>query len=173
MSMITPEYCQMMAKYNAWQNQTMRAACETLTEAELRADRGAFFGSVMATINHILWGDALWMSRLDGGDGPSTPATEHAELCPTFAIWAQERTRMDQRIVQWAESVTAESLSGDLSWHAQMLKKDMHKPMALCVVHLFNHQTHHRGQVHTMLTGYDRNTEDTDLVLMPEEVSWL
>jgi uncharacterized damage-inducible protein DinB len=171
MSVITPEYCQMMARYNAWQNKQMRTACETLTEAELRADCGAFFGSVMATINHILWGDALWMSRLDGGDGPSKPATEHADLCPTFAIWAQKRVRMDQRIIHWAESVTGERLSGDLSWFAQMLNKEMHKPMALYVVGLFNHQTHHRGQVHTMLTGFGRKTEDTDLVLMPEEVS--
>ena len=80
---------------------------------------------------------------------------------------------MDRRIMQWAENVTAESLSDDLHWHAQMLNKDMHKPVALCVVHLFNHQTHHRGQVHAMLTGFGRKTEDTDLVLMPEEVSWL
>ncbi|WP_294220280.1 DinB family protein [uncultured Shimia sp.] len=168
MSMITPAYCQMMARYNAWQNQQMRAACKTLTEAELRADCGAFFGSVMATINHILWADALWMSRFDGGDGPSKPAKEHAETCATFAIWAQERLRMDQRIMMWAESVSADALSGDLSWHAQMLDKDFRKPMAQCVVGLFNHQTHHRGQVHAMVTGFGRKTEDTDLVLMPQ-----
>lgn len=167
--MITPEYCQMMATYNAWQNRNMRSVCETLTEAELRADRGAFFGSVMATLNHILWGDALWMSRLDGGDGPSKPATDHKELCPTFASWTQERQRMDQRIINWAKGVSVESLSGDLRWHAQMLNKDMQKSMGLCVVHLFNHQTHHRGQVHTLLTGFGRKTEDTDLVLMPED----
>lgn len=170
--MITPEYCQMMARYNAWQNGQMRRACETLSEGELRADRGAFFGSVMATLNHILWGDALWMSRLDGGDGPSKPASENTDLCPTFEIWAQERLCMDQRITQWSEQVTVESLSGDLRWHAQLLSKDMHKPVALCVVHLFNHQTHHRGQVHAMLTGLARQTEDTDLVLMSEDVSW-
>ncbi|SMP09992.1 Uncharacterized damage-inducible protein DinB (forms a four-helix bundle) [Shimia sagamensis] len=163
----------MMARYNAWQNRQMHGACETLTEAELRADRGAFFGSVMATINHILWGDFLWMSRLDGGDGPSKPAKEHSELCATFAIWSQERQRMDHRIVQWAESITVGSLSGYLSWHAQMLDKDMRKPMAQCVVGLFNHQTHHRGQVHAMLTGFGRKTDNTDLVLMPEETSWL
>jgi uncharacterized damage-inducible protein DinB len=169
MSMITPEYCQMMARYNAWQNKQMRAACETMTEADLRANRGAFFGSVMATINHILWGDALWMSRLDGGDGPSKSAKEHTELCATFALWSQDRLRMDQRILQWAESVSADALSGDLTWHAQMLGRDMGKPIAQCVVGLFNHQTHHRGQVHTMLTGFDRTTADTDLVLLPED----
>ncbi len=158
----------MMARYNAWQNAQMRAACETLTEAELRADRGAFFGSVMATLNHILWGDTLWMGRFDGGDAPSVPAKQHAEICATFAIWAQERLRMDQRIMRWSDHVTLESLGGDLRWYAQMLDKDMHKPMAQCVVGLFNHQTHHRGQVHAMLTGFGRKTEDTDLVLMPD-----
>ncbi len=171
--MITPDYCQMMARYNAWQNGQLREACEKLTEAELRADRGAFFGSVMATLNHILWGDTLWMSRLDGGDGPSKPAREHAELCATFALWAQERTRMDQRILNWSQSVTSDVLSGDLSWYAQMLDKDMQKPLAVCVVHLFNHQTHHRGQIHALLTGFQRDPGDTDLVLLPEETSWL
>jgi len=169
---VTPEYCQMMAKYNAWQNSQVRAACEKLTEAELRADRGAFFGSVMATLNHILWGDTLWMSRLDGGAGPAVSAQNHADICPTFAVWSQERSRMDQRISQWADRVTEADLSGDLQWHAVMLGKDMAKPMGLCVVHMFNHQTHHRGQIHAMLTGLGRDPGDTDLVLMPEGKSW-
>lgn len=169
---VTPAYCQMMSKYNAWQNGQVRAACEKLTEAELRADRGAFFGSVMATLNHILWGDTMWMSRLDGGEGPRVDAKDHADLCPTFAVWAQERMRMDQRIAQWAERVTEADLDGRLTWHAVMLGKDMSKPMGLCVVHMFNHQTHHRGQIHAMLTGLGRDPGDTDLVLMPEGTSW-
>ncbi|KPA22465.1 DinB family protein [Shimia sp. SK013] len=170
--MATPEYCLVMAQYNAWQNGQLRAACEKLTEANLRADRGAFFGSVMATLNHILWGDTLWMSRFDGGDGPAVAAKDHVDLCATFAIWAQERQRMDQRILQWAECVTPESLSGELQWYAQMLDKDMHKPVGLCAVHLFNHQTHHRGQIHALLTSFGRTPGDTDLVLMPEDTSW-
>jgi uncharacterized damage-inducible protein DinB len=168
---ITPEYCLTMARYNAWQNGQLRAACEKLTEADLRADRGAFFGSVMATLNHILWGDALWMSRFDGGDGPAVSAKGHADICATFAIWAQERQRMDQRILHWAEGVTPDSLSGDLRWHAQMMNVDMSKPMGLCVVGLFNHQTHHRGQIHALLTGFGRDPGATDLVLMPEGTS--
>ncbi|TCL09525.1 putative damage-inducible protein DinB [Shimia isoporae] len=169
---VTPAYCQMMARYNAWQNGQVRAACEKLTEAELRADRGAFFGSVMATLNHILWGDFLWMSRLDGGEGPSVPAKEHIDICPTFAVWSQERLRMDQRIGQWADRVSEDTLSGDLHWHAVMLDREMSKPLADCVVGLFNHQTHHRGQIHAMLTSLDRDPGATDLVLMPEGSSW-
>ncbi len=162
----------MMARYNVWQNGQLRAACEKMTEAELRADRGAFFGSVMATLNHILWGDSLWISRLDGGDGPRLPAKHHAEICATFEIWTRERAQMDQRILQWAEAVTAEDLQGDLHWHAQMLNADMSKPVEMCIVHLFNHQTHHRGQVHALLTGFGHDPGDTDLVLMPEGTSW-
>ncbi|MBO9476974.1 DinB family protein [Shimia sp. R11_0] len=171
--MITPQYCQMMARYNAWQNHNMRAACETLTEEDRRADRGAFFGSVMATINHILWGDSLWMSRLDGGAGPKVAAKDHKDLCDSFAQWTKERRAMDQRILHWANTVTEPQLQGELQWHAQMLNTDMRKPMGLCVAHMFNHQTHHRGQVHALLTGFGKTPEDTDLVLMPEEAQWL
>lgn len=171
--MITPQYCQMMARYNAWQNSQLRTTCATLNAAELRADRGAFFGSIMATINHILWADTLWISRLDGGKGPRVPAQQHTELCTTFSGWFEERLDMDRRISHWAETLQAQDLEGDLCWHAQMLNAEMRKPVTDCVVQLFNHQTHHRGQVHAMLTSIGRNTGDTDVVLLPEDATWL
>lgn len=167
--MITPAYCQMMARYNVWQNSQIHAICNDLSVEELAQDRGAFFGSIMATINHILWGDTLWMSRFDGGEGPRVPAKQHAELCATYAQWSEERNSMDQRIMRWAEALQPEDLDGDLHWHAQMLNADMRKPKGLCAVHMFNHQTHHRGQIHAMLTGMGRDPGDTDLVLLPEE----
>ncbi|MEL6685053.1 MAG: DinB family protein [Pseudomonadota bacterium] len=167
--MITPAYCQMMARYNAWQNKGLREMIPTIAREELYRDRGAFFGSIMGTLNHVLWGDATWISRFDGGAGPDVPPKEHLEMTPTPAVWAAERFRMDARISLWAQSVSAIDLTGDLTWTAALSGDEMSKPMGLCVVQLFNHQTHHRGQVHAMLTAMGLKPNDTDLPFMPED----
>lgn len=170
--MITPEYCQMMARYNAWQNSQVKATAERLTEADLRADRGAFFKSIMGTLNHLLWGDLLWMARFDGGTLPQAGITDSVALMPTLAVWGAERHRADSRIQQWAEKLGADDLTGDLSWFSGAQNRDVTKPRAQCITHFFNHQTHHRGQIHAMLTAAGQNVGDTDLVFMPEETKW-
>ncbi|PJI91732.1 putative damage-inducible protein DinB [Yoonia maricola] len=167
--MITPEYCQTMARYNAWQNNGLREMISQMDRAELDKDRGAFFGSIMATLNHLLWGDTLWMSRFDGGAGPDVPAEDHKEMTPTPAAWAAERFRIDARISLWAQSLHAVDLVGDLTWYSGLSKHEMSKPIGLCVMQLFNHQTHHRGQVHAMLTAAGQKPNDTDLPFMPED----
>ncbi len=160
----------MMARYNAWQNDGLREMIPGIDRDELYRDRGAFFGSIMGTLNHLLWADTLWISRFDGGAGPTVPAKEHFEMTPTPAVWAAERFRMDARIRLWAESVSAIDLVGDLTWQAAIDKREYSKPMGLCVVQLFNHQTHHRGQVHAMLTAMGLKPNDTDVPLMPEDI---
>lgn len=167
--MITPEYCQQMARYNAWQNNGLREMIPAMDRAELDKDRGAFFGSIRATLNHLLWGDTLWMSRFDGGTGPAVPPEDHKEMTPTSAAWAAERFRMDARITLWAQSLHAVDLAGDLDWYSGMAQRHMAKPMAICVIQLFNHQTHHRGQVHAMLTAAGQKPNDTDIPFMPED----
>lgn len=168
--MITSEYCQTMARYNAWQNTGLRKMISEMDQEDLYADRGAFFGSIMGTLNHLLWGDALWISRFDGGDGPAVPAKDHLEITPTPAVWAAERFRMDARITLWAKSVYAVDLVGDLTWFSGVAGREVTKPMALCVMQLFNHQTHHRGQVHAMLTAAGQKPNDTDIPFMPEDM---
>ena len=171
--LITPEYCRMMARYNAWQNGQIKAVCETMTEADLHADRGAFFGSVLGTLNHLLWGDLLWMSRFDGGVAPEGGIAESTGLCPTLAVWSAERFRADGRIRLWADALHAVDLTGDMTWFSGAQGREVCVPVAQAVVHLFNHQTHHRGQVHGMLTAAGRKTGGTDLVFMPKEHTWL
>lgn len=172
MALITPQYCQMMARYNAWQNGQMRTECAALSDAELRADRGVFFGSIMATINHLLWGDTIWMSRFDGGAAPAVPAAQHKEICASFAQWEEARAAMDLRIHNWVADLTDAQLAQDLSWYSGLFQRDYTKPLAFCVTHMFNHQTHHRGQVHAMLTSLGRNPGDTDLIFLPEDFAW-
>ena len=171
--LVFPEYCVAMACYNAWQNKQLRAVFETLSEVELRRNRKAFFGSLMKTANHLLWGDALWMSRFDGGSGPDVGPEQHVEFTPTPAVWSGERFRMDARILKWADSLHAVDLKGDLTWYSGALKQNISKPLSLCIVGFFNHQTHHRGQIHAMLTAAGATAPVTDLFIMPEDGPWL
>jgi uncharacterized damage-inducible protein DinB len=168
--MITPAYCQTMARYNAWQNQSIFAAARALTDAAREADRGAFFGSIRASLSHLMWGDLMWMARFDGGQSPGGTITASPDMFDWPSLWA-DRPKLDARIAAWAWMVTPDDLAGDLCWHSFALGRDMAKPYGLCVMHLFNHQTHHRGQVHAMLTAAGATPDDTDLPFMPDEVS--
>ncbi|MEL6959148.1 MAG: DinB family protein [Pseudomonadota bacterium] len=166
--MITPEYCVTMARYNAWQNKGLRTLVEAMGEDDLRKDRGAFFGSIFATLNHLLWGDMLWMSRFDGGEGPDGGIGDSVDLTPKAREWSRLRFLTDGRIREWALSLDAVDLVGDLSWYSGALQRDVKKPLAFCIAHFFNHQTHHRGQVHAMMTAAGQRPDDTDLFIMPD-----
>jgi uncharacterized damage-inducible protein DinB len=167
--MITPAYCQMMARYNAWQNQSIYHAAASLDDAAREADRGAFFGGVRATLSHLMWGDLMWIARFDGGEGPGGSITDSPARFDWPTLWA-ERPRLDARIAAWSWMVTDADLAGEISWHSFALGRDLAKPAAVCAMHLFNHQTHHRGQVHAMLTAAGAKPGDTDIPFMPDEV---
>lgn len=157
-----------MAAYNTWQNKSVRRCVDALSEAELAKDRGVFFGSLQATLNHLLWGDLLWMSRFDGGPEPSIEIASSTSVTPTVAEWAAERVITDARIEEWARGLHALDLTGDLTWFSGTLNAEIAMPKAICVTHFFNHQTHHRGQIHAMLTAAGQSPDRTDLVFMPE-----
>ena len=165
--MITPAYCATMARYNTWQNGCLRRAMAQLPEAELTAERGAFFGSILGTANHLLWGDRMWMSRFSDVEKPAVSIRESRDLNPTSSAWEAERFRLDGRIELWAASLHAVDLTGKLTWVSGVVGREVTMPYALCVMHMFNHQTHHRGQIHAMLTAAGAKTEDTDLFVMP------
>lgn len=171
--MISPGYCLTMARYNAWQNRLTRSAMERLTAAALIENRQAFFGSILGTANHLLWGDLLWMARFDGGEAPEGGIADSTGLHESMATWATERFRTDGRILNWAERLKAKQLKGDLTWFSGSQDREVSLPKAVCVTHFFNHQTHHRGQIHAMLTAAGAKTGDTDLVFMPKDGPWL
>lgn len=170
---VTPEYCVTMARYNAWQNRQVIAAFATLDEAALRADRGAFFGSLMATANHLLWGDRMWLSRFTGRPGPSEPGSQSTTCCETPGDWEIARYHTDGEILLWAERLRAVELAGDLTWYSGLTQANLSKPMSLCVVHMFNHQTHHRGQIHALLTAAGAQGAVSDLAFMADTGPWL
>ena len=164
--MITPAYVQMMARYSQWQNHSLYGAADTLDDSARRMDRGAFFGSIHDTLAHILWGDTLWMSRFDGWE----PPTDKAGI--VIADWEdliKARQAADARFIDWGARVSRSDLEGDFSWHSAVLQRDFTKPKSVCVMQIFNHQTHHRGQVHAMLTAAGTRPDDTDLPFIPDE----
>jgi uncharacterized damage-inducible protein DinB len=168
--MITPDFLRLMARYNAWQNASLYAAADGLDTAARQAPRGAFFGSVEATLNHLLWADRLWLSRFAGTPKPHQPGI--AESTRETGSWAElkaARLAMDRMIADWAGSVTAADIAGNLRWFSGAVNREVEKPRALLFVHYFNHQTHHRGQVHAMLTAAGARPEATDLPFMPDD----
>ena len=167
--MIDPGYCRVMVRYNSWQNSQLAECLADLPAEELTRERGAFFGSILATLNHLLWADLMWMSRFDGWDKPATGIAGSTTLCPTLATWSAERYRTDRRLTFWAERLRAVDLAGDLTWFSGATGAEMARPMALCVTHMFNHQTHHRGQIHAMITGSGAKAPVSDLAFMPDE----
>ena len=161
--MITPDWVRLMAAYNAEMNRRLYAAADRLTEAQRREDRGAFFGSVHGTLSHLLWGDRTWMHRFDGWEKPEggirTSPTLHAEWEALKAL----RIETDAAIEAWAARVQPDWLSGRIAWFSGALEREVARPTWILVTHFFNHQTHHRGQVHALLTALGERTGDTDL----------
>jgi len=165
--MITPEYVRTMARYNRWQNESLYKAAGRLDDAARRLDRGAFFGSIHATLNHLLWGDQIWVHRFSGSPPPqATGIPASATMIDDWETLASERTRFDSVIVDWAAAVRDEDLAGDLTWFSGGLNREVTRPRGLLVTHMFNHQTHHRGQTHAMLTAAGVKPTDTDLPFM-------
>lgn len=166
--MISVQYCRTMARYNAWQNNGIRTVVKKMTVEELTMERGAFFGSILGTLNHLLWGDRIWMSRFADQPKPAGGISDSVNLTATVAAWETERFRMDGQITEWANSLTEMDLVGQMSWFSGALGAEVTKPRGFCIAHFFNHQTHHRGQIHAMLTAADQKPIDSDLFLMPE-----
>ncbi|GGG59197.1 damage-inducible protein DinB [Salipiger pallidus] len=157
-----------MTRYNAWQNDLMRQALEALPPKVVSSDRGAFFGSMLGTVNHILWADQMWMSRFAGWPKPECGLDQSPELTRSVGAWSAERSRLDGHLSDWAAGVDHVALSGELRWVSGATGAQMSRPMSLCVAHMFNHQAHHRGQVHSMVTGAGAKGWLSDLAFLPE-----
>jgi uncharacterized damage-inducible protein DinB len=169
--MITPLYMRCLAFYNSEMNRRLYAAAARMTDAARREDGGLFWGSLHATLNHLLWGDEMWMSRFDGWEPPSVKIKESGRLIEDFTDLAAARAVADHRIEAWAQGLTADDLLGDLVWYSGATQSQRRARKALLYVHFFNHQTHHRGQAHALVTRAGEDTGDTDLFLVvPEEI---
>src|SRR5215204_273352 len=153
----------MFAAYNRWANARIYAAAAGLPGRDYRADRGAFFKSMHGTLNHLLVGDRIWMRRLTGtGDAPDRL---DAILYDDFAALRRARDEEDERIAHYVDRLTEEDLAGSLIYRTISNPRTIEQTLAPALDHFFNHQTHHRGQAHCLLTMLTGDAPSFDLII--------
>lgn len=170
----TDHICQ-MAKYNQWMNAKLYEAAQQLSPDELAAAKGAFFGSILGTLNHIAVGDTLWLKRFV--THPANYAVRHAvENLPMASnfdqylhrdlpSWGRYRCQLDENILQWAQEISEVDLDHALQYF-NIKGEAMRKNFFAIIMHFFNHQTHHRGQVSTLLFQASVDVGVTDLMAL-------
>ncbi|HVZ51791.1 MAG TPA: DinB family protein [Pseudolabrys sp.] len=160
---------QMFARYNAWCNERLYDAAATVTDADYRADRGVFFKSLHGTLNHLLVGDRIWMRRFTGA-GAQPPSLD-AILYDDFEALRAARRTQDTLITRYVDGLSEEALAGTLRYRTVVNPQTIEQALSPALDHFFNHQTHHRGQAHALLTamvGNDR-TPSFDLIIFQRE----
>jgi uncharacterized damage-inducible protein DinB len=155
----------LFAEYNRWMNEKIYAAARTLTDEERKKDLGAFFKSVHGTLNHLLWGDTVWLARFRGT--PVSLPPSGTILFDDFDELSSARAEKDGEILTWAGSVTEEWLARPNTWTSGMYGLTFHHPTWALVLQMFNHQTHHRGQVTTLLMQLGVDPGVTDIPMLP------
>lgn len=168
--MITNSYLGMMSRYNRWQNKSLFGAAAQLHDDARKQDRGGFWRSIHGTLSHLYWADRIWFSRFGLVEAPAVPLKESASFVADWVELSDRRTALDDVIVGWCDSYRSGPISGELKWFSGALGREVEAPLAVVLPHIFNHQTHHRGQAHAMITAAGSVTMDTDLFLMPREL---
>lgn len=152
----------MFAGYNAWANKRLYEAAAALSDAQYREDRGAFFKSVHGTLNHLLVGDRVWMHRFTGEGTPSARLDQI--LFEDFAGLRAAREAEDRRIVDYAKGLDEARIAGLIRYRRVTSPETVEQPLVLALAHFFNHQTHHRGQAHGLLTQLAGRAPELDLL---------
>jgi uncharacterized damage-inducible protein DinB len=158
-------YARGMAAYNQWMNEKIFACASELSDEVRTRDMGAFFGSIHLTLNHLVVVDAAWLERLHGE--PVTMTSTREERYPDFAELWSARRQLDQRISDWADAVSDDFTNGSFRFKSVAYQRDIELPGWALVMQVFNHQTHHRGQVTTLLTQLGKDPGVTDIPMMP------
>ncbi len=156
---------EIQSRYNQWMNHKLYAVCDTVPTRQRKQDMMTFFHSIHGTLNHLLLGDRLWMGRFTGREFAVESLDQ--ELYSDFATLWQQRIRTDEEINEWIASLDEDTLEQTLCFTALVTGRRHCLRLVDALVHFFHHQTHHRGQLTTLLSqlGYDFGT--TDLIWMP------
>ena len=154
---------QMFGHYNAWANGRLYEAAAALSTEQYRADRGAFFKSVHGTLNHLLVTDRVWMHRFTGeGDAPDRLDAILFESFPELRAAGEAE---DRRIIDFVDRLNDGRIAGTIKYRRVSTPEQFEQQMAPALAHWFNHQTHHRGQVHAVLTGLIGKASELDLLI--------
>lgn len=153
-------YYQLMAQYNLWMNQKIYTICSDIPDEKRKQDLGGFFKSIHGTLNHLLYGDKAWMGRFT--NKPFSVKASAQELYSDFDTLKVEREKTDKEILEWSKHLDSEWLSQEFEYTSNVDNKRRILPSWVLVTHMFNHQTHHRGQVTTLIKqlGYDPGVTD-------------
>src|SRR5579884_1232430 len=156
---------QMFAGYNQWCNERLYDAVARVPDADYRANRGAFFKSLHWTLNHLLVGDRIWMRRFTGAG--ELPPSLDAILYDDFDSLRAARRGEDVKIIRYVDGLSDADLMHTLRYRTVSRPQDIEQPLAPALDHFFNHQTHHRGQAHALLSGVIGNdkTPSFDLII--------
>lgn len=149
------------ARYNAWANEHLYAACGQLSEAEYLKSRPSYFGSIHMTLNHILVGDRVWLSRFTATMAGITSLDQ--ELYADFSGLHVARQAEDALIINYVDALDEPALIGWLEY-TNVAGQDQADEISVLLAHFFNHQTHHRGQVHGLLSQTDITPPSIDLI---------
>src|SRR6202790_4486559 len=153
----------MFGHYNAWANARLYDAAARLSAEHYRADRGAFFKSVHGTLNHLLATDRIWMQRFTGeGDAPDRL---DAILFDTLDQLRAARGAEGRRIIDFVDHLDDPRIAGTIKYRPVSTPEVFEQPLGPALAHWFNHQTHHRGQVHALLTGLAGQAPELDLLI--------
>jgi len=159
---VMEQHFQMFAYYNRWANELLYSAAADLSDADYRLDLGLFFGSIHRTFNHLLVTDRIWMKRLTGeGDHPNQL---DAIISDDFIKLRDMRRAEDERICKYVEGMNAERLAGRFTYMTATNVRTISQRVAPALAHLFNHQTHHRGQIHAASTRLSADAPSLDLI---------
>lgn len=173
---MNPEWLAASARYNRWMNEKLYALAATLSDEARKRDGGAFFKSIHGTFNHILLADRVWLARVKGvsvEDGYMAPGIRSLdqELYADFAELRRERALTDAELTAWVSGLTEERLAAPLVFMRRGQRQEA--PLWWVVAHVFNHQTHHRGQITALFTqqGHDPGVTDLYAMLREEEAA--
>jgi len=159
-------YYSTFARYNAWANARLYGACAKLSEADYLKPRASFFGSIHATLNHLMVVDRIWLGRIESR--PEKLALNQI-LYGDFTALHVARVAEDDRLIRVVDSIDPARLDQPLDY-LNTRGERFRTPLRIVLGHLFNHQTHHRGQAHALITAAGETTEDTCLFLVVPEV---
>lgn len=162
---MTPALAKELASYNSWMNQNLYQAARSVSDLERKEDSGAFFKSIHGTLNHILVADKIWLGRMTGE--PFIAKGLDQQLHNDFDALEQDRIATDNAITLFVKGLTEEQLASTLRYTSIVNPEPREYEMWFAVAHFFNHQTHHRGQVTTLLSQRGIDVGITDMVFMP------
>ncbi|WP_056031845.1 DinB family protein [Loktanella sp. 3ANDIMAR09] len=165
--MIDRAYCRMMARYNAWQNKALWDVFQKMSDADLAARTASPHGSVLGAVNHLLWLDRMWLSRLYAIKPPAQDLSESTTLTPDIRAWWLDRFRTDGALRMWADTLNSVDLLEQIAFWSISLEQDIILQKDACVMHMFNQQTDQRAVIRTHLAAMGHALPSVNLFETP------